>query len=136
MKKIVALFCAVVMLMGCFNVATAEMSIMASQNIQSYACGISFSGTTVKGTARVSSMDVADKLGISSIKIQVRRDGSWVTVKTGTASSSTNTVSHSISTPLSYSGIAGSKYRCVAVVYVTDNGSTETRTAYSPEKTL
>lgn len=87
----------------------------------------------VDAAATVSCTRVVDSLGFSYIRLQEKRDGIWVTVKSATSRYTTNAAYYQIS--ITYYGTPGMSYRAQAGFSATDNGITETRSSTSEAAT-
>lgn len=130
MKRFTSLFLTLVLLISCcyINVlAESDVAPCASDLIAKCSLGIDNpSGTTIKAIASITATDDLEKLGISVIRIQERKNSSasWTTVSSATGVYGYNRAY--FSTSISYVGVSGRQYRVTCVYYAYDNGSSDT----------
>lgn len=88
----------------------------ASDLIKGYSCVFLCYGKTLQATAKISTADMADKVGISRLEIQEKRGDDWVAVKWVEDTYDYNAYDHSYT--LTYTGRNGYEYQAVAKFYV------------------
>lgn len=128
-KRLVSVILGVIFILSLTNAFAVEMQPYASTLILSNRISISNSGSTITAEASITTKVIADKLGFSSIKIQVKQGTQWVTVKSVSSQYKTNGASYTYT--LTYTGTAGNEYRAVAGFYAEDEGVSETRSGTS-----
>ena len=137
MKRIASMVF-ITILIVCYGVIgyaeSNEPTPYASELIRSFTVNLSINGSTATATATVNAKGTYDKVGISSLRIQEKRDGSWVTVATLSNQYGTNV--RYFQDELTYgSAKNGVQYRATATFFVEEGTSTETRSSYSATKT-
>lgn len=88
----------------------------ASDLIKGYSCAFLCYGKTLQATAKISTTNMADKVGISRLEIQEKRGDDWVAVKWVEDTYDYNAYDHSYT--LTYTGRNGYEYQAVAKFYV------------------
>jgi len=128
-KKLVIMVLGLVLIFSFNSAFAVEVQPYASTLIMSNGISISNSGSTISANASITTKVIADTLGFSSIRIQVKQGTQWVTVKSVSSQYKTNGVTHTYT--LTYTGTAGNEYRAVAGFYALDGDISDTRSATS-----
>lgn len=132
-KMIVSLIVLVV-LIGAMAASATGIEPFASTLIQSCTVSITAdSGGVMNAGASIIAKSTVDEIGATYLRIQEKRDGSWVTVKV--KGNGKNTNSKSYSTTLSRTTTVGTECRAQASLYVDHDGTKESRSLTSGTKT-
>lgn len=128
MKRVVSLLLATLLLVSMFSFAFADSGITpyASQVISETTAAIRFSGSTVYGGGQIKSVSTADQLGISSIVLYEKVNGSWTKIASAYSKYGYGVSNYSYS--VSADATEGNEYKVTITFYGKIGSLTDTHT--------